>query len=221
MEDRKGILQKSMGDGERGLADRLFYPRVNNGNFEELRIRKNFAFFNFDKYVDNVSQADIYFTISNIINTLRNNDLKAPKSGFLIKSLTQSAFVRNLLDPGNFDRFNDGIIQASILRSANPEELAYHIEPELSLEMFGTFQTLIKYHTQEQGEGLVEFLYALATGKLSLTKLHLREVIEQVRDNCKEELLLSFADFVDFKLIIEPKEKQIEWEKKLQNVERK
>lgn len=215
LETRKLMLQKSEGAEMRGLSDQLFFPRLTDGEIEELRIRKNFAFFDFDNYDEDVSQADIYFTISNIINTLRNNDLIPPKKSVPVRSLAQSPFVRNLLDPGNFDRFNDGIIQASILRAAKPEELAYHIDADLSLEMYGTLQTLIKYHTQEQGEGLVEFLYAIATTKLSLTKMHLQSVIVMLRENCKEELILCFTDYIEYKLLVEPVEKKKEWEGKL------
>ncbi|MFP5079201.1 hypothetical protein [Pedobacter sp. JCM 36344] len=215
LEKRKALLQKSEGDEMRGLADQLFFPRLVDSGQEELRIRKNFAFFDFEDYDQDVSQADIYFTMSNIINTLRNNELAPPKKSLPIKCLAQSPFVRNLLDPGNFNRFNDGIIQASILRAAKPDELAYHIDTDLSFEMYGTFQTLIKYHTQEQGEGLVEFLYALATTKLSLKKIHLQGVIALLKENCNEEFIRCFTDYIEYKLLIEPEEKKREWEEKL------
>ncbi|MFJ7759647.1 hypothetical protein, partial [Pedobacter suwonensis] len=219
--ERKEMLQKSVGDDVKGLSLQLFYPRLVGGKIEELEIRKNFAFFDFDDYTKHVTQSDIYFTISNILNSLRNNDITAPNSDKPEKSLAQSPFVRNLLDPGNFDRFNDGIIQASILRAARPEELAYHVDQDLSLEMYGTFETLIKYHVQEQGEGLIEFLYALATGKISLVLSHLTSIIKLVRDVCKEELLLCFADIIEYKIILEPKEKQDAWENKLRENKKK
>lgn len=63
---------------------------------------------------------------------IRVFDLKLGKDKKPVKSLQQSAFVRNLIDPANFDRFNDGIIQACILRAACPEELAFYIDSELS-----------------------------------------------------------------------------------------
>src|SRR5690606_7896356 len=84
--ERQKSLQTSTGDAERGLSNKLFYPRLLKGNKqEELNIRKNFAFFNFDGYVDNVSQADIYFTISNIINTLRNSNGNPDKADRTLK----------------------------------------------------------------------------------------------------------------------------------------
>ena len=54
-------------------------------------------------------------------------------------------YVRNIIDPANFSRFNDGIIQASILRAAYPEELSYGIDNDTSQEMTNTLETIIKY----------------------------------------------------------------------------
>ena len=54
--------------------------------------------------------------------------------------------------------------------------------------MYNTFETLIKYHKEEQGEALVEFLYALATKKMTLKKIHLQKVVELVDKECKEDL---------------------------------
>lgn len=117
--------------------------------------------------------------------------------------MRQSVFVRNIIDPGNFSRFNDGIIQASILRAANPEELAYNIDSDLSQEMFNTFETLIKYHTDEQGEALIEFLYSLAIKKMTLKKIHLQKVVELVKKECKQDLFLCFSKYITKKLIEE------------------
>ncbi len=144
LENRKQLLQRSFSDTERGLVNNLFYPRVSVYPYEELTIRKNFAFFDFDNYADDVAQSDIYFTISNIVNFLRNTN----KSD---KSLKQTVFVRNLLDPGNFNRFNDGIIQACILRTGCSDELSYSIDSELSQEMYNLLETLIKYHKRRTG----------------------------------------------------------------------
>ncbi len=215
LEKRKLIIQQSRGLDKRGLANELFLPRATTDTFEELKLRKNFAFFNFTDYVDDVTQADVYFTISNIINTLRSNELKLGKDKRPIKSLQQSTYVRNLLDPANFDRFNDGIIQASILRGACAEELSYHIDSDLSQAMFGTFETLIKYHEQEQGEALLEFLYALAINKLSLKVTHLSEIIKLINTRCKAEILLTFGAYVEYLLITEPANKRKEWEAKI------
>jgi len=200
LKDRKKMLELSQGDKEKGLAKKLFYPRFSGQNVTELSIRKNFAFFNFDKYDTDVSQADIYFTISNIINTLRNPNGNSEKSE---RSLRQSVYVRNILDPANFSRFNDGIIQASILRAAYPEELSYGIDNDTSQEMTNTLETIIKYCVDDQGEALLEFLYAIASKKLTLKKIHLKKIVDLLNERTEKDLIKWFTKYIDKKVLNE------------------
>jgi hypothetical protein len=188
-EERKQLINNSYSKTNKGLFEKLFYPTLNNIK-KPLEIRNNFAFFNFDNYVNHVTQSDIYFTFNNVINSLRN-------SKSVEKSLKQTSFVRNILSPNNFNRFNDGIIQASILRCAKPNELSYSIDFDMSLEMKGILETLIKYHDDEQGEALLEFIYALSIGKLLLKKEHLLETIELLKLKCKSEIILCFIIYIE------------------------
>jgi len=200
LKERKKMLETSQGDKEKGLANKLFYPRFLGPNVEELNIRKNFAFFNFDKYDNDVSQADIYFTISNIINTLRNSN----PNGSVEKSertLKQSVYVRNILDPANFSRFNDGIIQSSILRAAYPEELNYAIDNDISQEMTNTLETIIKYSVDEQGEALLEFLYAIASKKMTLKKNHLQKIVDLLNERTEFDLIKCFTKYIDLEIL--------------------
>jgi hypothetical protein len=211
LNERMKSLQTSQGDREKGLANNLFYPRFTKSSVEELIIRKNFAFFNFDNYVDDVSQADIYFTISNIINTLRNPANNTEKAE---KSLKQSVYVRSILDPANFSRFNDGIIQSSILRAAYPEELSYSIDNDISQEMTNTLETLIKYCEDEQGEALLEFLYAIAIKKLTIKKLHLQKIVDLLNLRTEVDLIKCFTAFIARKVL---NEEDITLEKLMKN----
>ncbi|PKK37215.1 hypothetical protein BWI96_07665 [Siphonobacter sp. SORGH_AS_0500] len=190
LENRKYILQDSLSVKKRGLSNSLFYPRIKTStqNTEELYLRKNFAFFNFDNYFDDISQSDVYFTISNIINQLRNSKNS--------KQLTQSTYTRNLIDPANFDRFNDGIIQASILRSAKPEELKYSLDQICSEDIAATIETLIIYNNQEQGEALLEFLYALASRKMSLRKEHINKIFKSPKVSKLPSIHKLFITFI-------------------------
>ncbi|MEZ0487010.1 hypothetical protein [Fibrella aquatica] len=164
------VIDNSMSVQEKGLSNHLFYPDT-NGN--ELSLRKGFAFFDFLGYHQDVSQADVYFTISAVVNNLR-------ESKELRQCLTQSEYVRNVIEPGNFNRFNDGIIQACILRAANPSELSYHIDHDMSMEMKSILEKIIDEHDSPQGEGLIEFLFALATNKLTLRRDHLLELLSKL-----------------------------------------
>ncbi|MET4080285.1 hypothetical protein ABIB40_000225 [Pedobacter sp. UYP30] len=170
--NRVKIIDESMGNQSRGLANKLFLP---NTSGEELAVRKSFAFWNFDCYSEKVSQADVYFTISAIINKLRYSKSQE-------QTLTQTEFVRNLIDPGNFHRYNDGVIQASILRSSYPSEICYHVDEKLSAYMLTILEKIITDHKSPQGEGLLEFLYAIAIQKLTLKKDHMRKISMMLGD---------------------------------------
>lgn len=195
---RQQSLERSEGDNEKGLANNLFYPRLKGRRTIKLSIRKNFAFFNFDNYADDVSQADIYFTVSNIINSLRNSNNNSEKTD---RTLKQSVYVRSLLDPANFSRFNDGIIQASILRAAYSEELSYGIDLEISQEMSNMLETIIKYCDDEQGEALFEFLYAIANKKMTLMKVHLERIITLLKNKANNDLAKCFATYIEKNIV--------------------
>lgn len=187
------IIDASLSTKEKGLANSLFYPNTAN---EELALRKGFAFFKFQDYTKHVSQADIYFTISAVINTLRNSDDYE-------HCLRQSEFVRNIIDPQNFNRYNDGIIQASILRSARPSELSYHIDEELSGDIKDILEKVIEKHKTPQGEGLIEFLYAISIEKLTLKKEHLLLVSDKLNSIKNNELVQAFNLYIKEAILAE------------------
>ncbi|NHN24953.1 hypothetical protein FIA58_004610 [Flavobacterium jejuense] len=188
LNSRINYLENGMNDQSRGMSNQIFYP-----NFikeEELKLRKNFAFLSFN----DLSQSDVYFTISSIINHLRNsNDLN--------RCLKQTEYVRNMIEPGNFNRFNDGIIQASILRIANKDELAYSLDYDLSKKMLDILSTMIKNYKTDQGEGLFEFIYALATQNLTLYKIHLIEICKMIKENINNNIYLFFILYIESKVI--------------------
>ncbi len=161
-----------------GLSNKVFLPRIDAiGKRQQLRIRRNSAFFDKEDYADNVSQSDVYFTISYVLNRLRNSN----KS----HTLKQTMFVRNVIAPENLNRFNDGIIQASILRNAKEDELNYAIDDMLSLQMRDILITIFKYFREDQGEAIIEFLYAIASKKLKLKKKHLLSILDVLDENNK------------------------------------
>lgn len=179
--DRISTINEFANVNDKGGANKIFYSNIEG---EELKIRKNSAFFNNNDYYDNVCQSDVYFTISCVLNNMRNND----KDG-----LCQTSFVKNLLDPFIFSRFNDGIIQASILRAAKSEELNYSISQSYSSDMLMLIKTFIKHIDEYQGEAIVEFLYALAIGKLRLYKLHYLSLMEELRAMENQPFSFLFA----------------------------
>lgn len=183
IDDRIDTINSFANTQNKGGTNKIFYTDI-NGN--ELQIRKNSAFFNNNEYYNNVSQSDVYFTISCVLNNMRNNKNDG---------LYQTSFVKNLLDPFIFNRFNDGIIQASILRSAKDEELNYSFSYKNSSDMLMLLKTLIKHINEYQGEAIFEFLYALANGKLRLYKEHYLTIFEEL-DKINDDRIIIFKNSI-------------------------
>lgn len=173
--DRIEVLRAFSDSTNRGGSEKIFYSSIDSN---ELEIRKNSAFFNDNKYYKNVTQSDVYFTISCVLNNMRNNK----KDG-----LYQTSFVKNVLDPFVFNRFNDGIIQASLLRASRNEELNYSCSKKISSDMLMLLRTFLKSVDEYQGEAILEFLYALSIGKLKLVKEHYKELIAELDKYSNEE----------------------------------
>ena len=182
--ERIAMIDESLSTRKKGLANSLFYQSTVG---DELRLRKGFAFFNFNDYDSHVSQADVYFTINTVFNHLRN-------SHDYEHCLRQTEYVRNVIDPHNFNRFNDGIIQACILRSAMPSEMSYHIDDELSSEMKGILEKIIEQHKTPQGEALIEFLFAISIEKLTLKREHLFDLSKKL-DFISDNQIVSAFNF--------------------------
>ncbi|WP_159801747.1 hypothetical protein [Flavobacterium sp. MK4S-17] len=167
---RINVIEENSSSRVKGGSDNIFYQNLKN---EKLEIRKNSAFFNDNTYYKNITQSDIYFTISCVLNNMRNNK---------VDGLFQTSFVRNLIDPFIFNRFNDGVIQASILRAAKEVELNYSYSFKISEDMFTLLTTIIKHKNEYQGEAILEFIYALSIGKLRLHKDHYKLLLEELEN---------------------------------------
>lgn len=140
-----------------GLTNELFW-RSPQG--QVLVLNPGFVFFNFDHVGSKPSQADVYFTISSVLHYLRTEY----KEGHQVL-LAQSENQCKILDPENFYRYNDPVIQASFLRSAQNIELDYSYDKVTSKSM----KDLIHRVVYEKQGAAYEFLLALGTKKVKLT----------------------------------------------------
>lgn len=184
---------------QNGLQNNLFwFNPMKTDEDRELSLNKSFAFYRFE---DNSfcklqgefkqpPQSEIYFAVSSIIHNLRNlsdNDvvLKKGKRNS-IKPLIQHEHMRSVLSPENFVRFNDGIIQASILRSARPSELNYSIDEKLSHEMKTKLINFFSNPNSYTSESILEFLYAFWVKKIRLSANDEKELFEHFRTIYKD-----------------------------------
>lgn len=172
----------------RGFSNDVFLKSVGK---QDLRLRKNFAFWTSFDYEDNeIAQSEVYFTISTIISNLEQKQINSHPS------LKQTNYVRNMLSPRNFHRFNDGIIQASLLRSGKTEYFAYDLDSELSLQMKEFLLSIIDKYYSADGEALMEFLLAIGIRRLKMRKEDLKEVLNKAI-GCPDKIVSRFAEYIN------------------------
>lgn len=189
LEARCELLRKATSADVRGLSDELFLPSTSN---RHLRLRPSFAFWDFDYSVemsDNSrvpSQADVYATIVTVLHNLRNAKRGAERS------LRQSDHIRRVISPRCFERFNDGIIQASFLRAAHVAEIDYSVDELLSEDMRSIVATILDQESTDVGEAANEFLLALALGRLRICPTHIASLIEEFGRSPKDSVVKYF-----------------------------
>lgn len=108
-------------------------------------------------------QADVLFTIASVLQQLRT---AGPQAGE--RTIRANWMQQTILSPENFGRFNDGIIQASLLRSARPAELDFRDDPAASGDAGRLIRRIVESAARPRGEAAAEFLLALGTGTLRL-----------------------------------------------------
>jgi hypothetical protein len=149
-----------------GLVDDLYWPDMNG---KPLKLRSDFALVSGALQPPQASQADLFAAICTLLTALREH-----KDGN--KRLANNAYERSVLAPSNFSRFNDGVLQASILRACRSKDLAYGACDELtSSQMLGVLMdSLPNTNRPEKSEALIEFLLALLTQRMTLLENDLR-----------------------------------------------
>jgi hypothetical protein len=171
LEETKLYFQNRLNElsSNEGLVNNVF---LNKSDGSRILLNKNFAFFNFSDWVpENVSQAVLYFTILSVIHNYRiSNNVK------------QTVYERFILDPENFNRFNDGIIQAALLRTSSTNELNYLLDDSLSNRMCYLIKNSIE-EANNPDSVPYEFLMALCIQKMSLKPEHLNYLYEEFNNH--------------------------------------
>lgn len=104
--------------------------------------------------------------------------------------LSSSMHETVVLDVENFLRFNDGVLQASLLRAAYPHELDYSGSPELSEMLREFLEKVFLNASRPYGEASLEFGLALATQRLRLTEADSLELIRRIKDKLTQPSVL-------------------------------
>jgi len=115
-----------------------------NSSGSPLELADGFAFWKFYEQVHNkhknTTQADVLYTFALVLQYARVEK----------KDLEQTLYDPKIIAPENFSRFNDGILQASLLRLSTSHELDYSTTHEFSKTMTHMIKNIIT-------KGLVNF----------------------------------------------------------------
>ncbi|TAX86321.1 hypothetical protein ELH97_31290 (plasmid) [Rhizobium leguminosarum] len=176
-------LNEISGDVE---GNTVFLPTTSS---RQLRLRPTFAFWkNYNP--KNVSQLDVFATVASVLEHARRT---RGKGGF--PPLARSAFFANILHWENFSRYNDGIIQACLLRAAHRHELNYATESEHSTIVCKILLKLFERANTQQGEGALEFALALATKRLQLRSEEIETLVTTAENSPWDDRIKSMLKF--------------------------
>jgi hypothetical protein len=178
-----------------GIDTEALLPRLKTKlTSKPLDLREDFVFWERGYSAGPAHAPAVLLTIGSVLQRAREDE-KNPENGLFSKVLQQV-----VLHPNMFARFNDGIIQASLLRQANDSELDYSLIEEFSLYMRNVLIDQLLKRYRMQGEAVLEFALALKIGRLKISpsdhrSLHVRaKEILCTANNCFEALLLEFLD---------------------------
>ncbi|WP_208692677.1 hypothetical protein [Pseudomonas oryzihabitans] len=159
---------------DEGLAEDAFWPSSYHPG--QMKLTKGFAFVSGDNDVTVATCTDIFLTILWILQNARKG-AKIDQS----KRLESGELQQVLLSPEIFSRYDDGIIQGAFLRAALPTELDYSAHETHSASMADIILRVVQGHGFERGDASMEFITALAIGKIRLHK----EVDERLRNSIR------------------------------------
>lgn len=170
--------------------DRAFLP-WDADCARSLILRKDFVFWD-PGYAEGPHQSAVLATIAVLLQRAResstiseSNRLHAPRPTHVT------------LDPENFARFDDGIIQAAILRAALPSELDYRSDHAASAHLRSYLIRCTSYIGTSRAEGVLEFLLALTTGKLQLTEDDKKLVIDAFKSYAQNNVT-AIAEVIEW-----------------------
>lgn len=128
---------------------------------DPLTLNVDFAFWE-GTYVPSAYHAEVLGTIGAVLQNARTAKLRLPE-----QQLRSPLLMHVALDPENFARFNEGIIQAALLRAALPSELDYRGDSQASAYM-ATLLSRVAAKFDHPQMATLEFLAALVTRRMQL-----------------------------------------------------
>lgn len=151
-----------------------------------LQFEKDFAFWEPGYKSDNVNPCTVYMTILSILQNLR----ETPYSLRNKESLYRHLYQRSVLDPENFSRFNDALIQSALWRCATSNEVDYS-DHGLSKEISDIVLRLARDASADECNVTADILIGIAVGKIKIDKKFLENLLDSMQKILpdKEEII--------------------------------
>jgi len=130
------------------------------------KLSNGFVFYKGDNAKD-LNRKQVYLVVGIVLELLRSSD-----------QLIDNTTYHDVLSPKNFSRFNDSLLQMSLLRATRGRELNFQSNSDLSNEMKNVILDLMK----EKLEVGIEFIKALKSSHIRLTQTDY-ELIESEHGN--------------------------------------
>ena len=140
----------------------LNLPLLNiiEGKLGSENLSRGFVFYEGEKY-QTLTKEQVYLVICFVLELLRHD-----------KQLIDNIAFHNVIAPVNFSRFNDSLLQLSILFAAKGRELNFQSNPDLSREMKDVILDLLKAK-EDVGK---EFIKAVKDGRVVLAGEDLEKI---------------------------------------------
>lgn len=162
-----------------GVKQSAFLPATLQSE-ENLKLRKDFAFWRAGYDPESDHSVAVLLTAALILQHAReSNKFKDDDH-----RLASDTFQQVVLDPENFTRCNDGVIQAALLRAAHPSELDYSSREEVSRRMTDILSGIFRMNSRQQGEAALEFAFALKNARMKLYDSDLSRLKDEVKNLC-------------------------------------
>ncbi|RQM47126.1 hypothetical protein EHZ19_15850 [Paraburkholderia bannensis] len=168
-------LERLAGSAD-GLGNAVFMPLDDNLD-TDMRLRPDFAYWDSFYKEENDTNAAVLVTAGALLQNAREGKKFTNEND----RLATDAFQQVILNPENFTRYNDGAIQAALLRCARPSELDYSREESASQFMLDLLTNIFEQHNRRQGEAACEFAFALRARKLRLQQQHFADLKARIQ----------------------------------------
>ncbi|OZY87591.1 hypothetical protein CBP51_11665 [Cellvibrio mixtus] len=162
-----------------------------------LQFNKHFAFWGIDYNPDDINHGSVYLSIAAALQNLRDRPTEADDS------LYHHVYKHAVIDPENFSRFNEGVIQASLWRAAEDIEVNYKYLPDVSSSFDSILLNLARDAKNGSRNGLADILLGIAIGKIQLHENSIKIIVSEIRslllniDSLQE--LIEYIDHVILK----------------------